>query len=206
MTLAGLGWANNSNLELLTITRCDDPHVMAFMEELFGGVMPVFEWQRVMLDELVSNIVVSKTQTGDIADRADLDERWADWVPRAMNPEDLFSVYSSTGSDVGRMSQDLLAQELERLGDVAGLDADVFRAWVQGAMIQSRLVMAVVARIEESGKLTEADMERLLNMNESADLDAREILEALQRWLTHFLPDQYQTAPDSIKLIRARGL
>ena len=207
VTLAGLGWAEDSNLELLTIVRCDDPQVIAFKEELFGGVIPVFEWQRAMLDELVSRIAVGPTHTGDSVDGVDLDMRWTDWVPRAMNPEDLFSVYSDTDSDVGRMTQDLLAKEIKRLGVVPGLDADGFRTWVQGAMIQSRLVMAVVARIEESGKLTEVDMERLLVRHESAaGLDAREVLEALQRWLTHFLPDQYQTAPDSIKLIRARRL
>ena len=32
----------------------------------------------------------------------------------------------------------------------------------------------------------------------------REVLEVLERWLTYFLPMQYETARDSIKLIRAK--
>ena len=61
-------------------------------------------------------------------------------------------------------------------------------------------------RIDEEGSMTEAALKQLLDDIgvDAGDYPAHEGLQVLQRWLTHFLPAQYQTTQDSIKLIQAK--
>jgi len=99
-----------------------------------------------------------------------------------------------------------MRDELEQLGVAPGLDEAEFGAWVAAAIGQTRLVFGVMQGIDATGRLTEKDLAQLcgeigIGLN---DRSARAVLEVLERWLSYFLPDKYQTTQDSIKLIRVK--
>ena len=58
------------------------------------------------------------------------------------------------------------------------------------------------------GSMTEPALEQLLAGLgiPASDYPAHQGLVAIQRWLDYFLPAQYQTTQDSIKIIRATNL
>ena len=129
------------------------------------------------------------------------------WIPRIRNPEELYAVYRGN-RDVSRSAFQTMQEELRQLGTMPGLDEEGFRAWVAATIIQTPLVVGVIERIDEEGQLTEEVLSDLLaelgaNANEYRP---RNVLEILERWLTYFLPAQYETARDSIKLIKAKKL
>ena len=84
----------------------------------------------------------------------------------------------------------------------------LFREWIASAISQTPLIQTVIHHIEQNGEVTESDIAGFLR---SFDIDSnvfrpREILENLERWLTCFFPAQYETARESVKLIRAQSV
>ena len=130
-----------------------------------------------------------------------------DWVPQVRNPEELYSVHSGN-ADMSRTAGAIMQEELTKLGVAEGLDAEEFNAWVGIKISQSLLVGRVIQTIEEVGEVTEADISELLGqMGVQSDVhQPREVLEVLERWLSCFLFVGYETARDSVKLIKARML
>ena len=127
------------------------------------------------------------------------------WVPRVRNPDELYSVYRGN-SDVSRFALRLMQEELTQIGIVPGMDEEEFRAWVAATITQTPLVERVIQHIDKEGEVTEAVLSDLLSEigADAKEYRAREVLEVLERWLTYFLPTQYETARDSIKLIKAK--
>ena len=127
------------------------------------------------------------------------------WIPRIRNPDELYAVYRGN-MDVSRSAIQTMQEELTQLDVIPGMDEEGFRAWVAATIVQTPLVVRVIKHIDQEGQLTEDELSDLL-----AEIDAtaeeyrpRNALEILERWLTYFLPTQYETARDSIKLIRAK--
>ncbi len=57
--------------------------------------------------------------------------------------------------------------------------------------------------IGSEGQVTEEGLGRILDQNglREVAVDVRDLLEVLERWLSEFLSDRYETTRDSIKLI-----
>ena len=137
-----------------------------------------------------------------------MDQQWGCFprvgYRRVRNPEDLYSVYRGEG-DVSRSALRTMQEELEKIGAVPGMSEETFRTWVAATIIQTPLVSRVLQRIDKEGQVTEAALSDLLAEIGADDKEyrTRDVLEILKRWLTYFLPTQYETAQDSIKLIKA---
>jgi len=136
---------------------------------------------------------------------AGLDVLAPDWVPSARDPEELYAAYSGE-SDVSRITRQAMQQDLKTIGVPPGLSREEFRTWVGASLSGSVLVGSVLRRIDEVGQMTEADLTQVMGgMGVAAeDREARDVLEVLERWLTCFLPTEYETARDSVKLVRSR--
>ena len=208
VTHTALGWKNPSNLELLTPVARTASHIVEFESELLAGAMRATTALRdrllLLLESLnVLPVVVPDNQNVDTT----LGLLPPNWIPRIRNPEELYAVYRGN-RDVSRSAFQTMQEELRQLGTMPGLDEEGFRAWVAATIIQTPLVVGVIERIDEEGQLTEEVLSDLLaelgaNANEYRP---RNVLEILERWLTYFLPAQYETARDSIKLIKAKKL
>ena len=208
VTHTALGWRTPANLELLTPAARTDSHIVEFEETLLAGAIRATAAQRDCLEELLERLRGSP----DVMPKIDDHETTMgllppSWVPRVRNPEELYSVYRGN-RDIGRFALQTMQKELAQIGTVPGMDEEVFRAWVAATISQTPLVGRVIQRIDKEGQVTEDVLSDLLAEIgvDAEEYRPRDVLEILERWLTYFLPTQYETARDSIKLIRAKEL
>ena len=208
VTDTALGWRTPSNFELLTLVPRAHPSIIAFEEQLLVGSVRATREQQSRLRDLVERL---REQPDIIVPEIADDESTpgllpSDWAPRSMNPEELYVVYLGKDEKVSRTALSTMRKELAQLGVAPGMSEAEFRAWVAAAVAQTPLVSGVMERIEAEGSMTEEALGRLL-VDIGVDLatySAHEGVQVLQRWFSHFLPAQYQTAQASIKLIKAR--
>ena len=206
VTNTALGWRTPANFELLTpVTRRAD-HIIEFEEALLAGAVRATAEQRDRLETLLEKLrglptVIPKSEDGETA----MGLLPPNWVPRVMNPDELYSVYCGD-RDVSRTALQTMQEDLAQVGTVSGMDEEVFRAWVAATISQTPLVGRVIQLIDNEGQVTEAGLGDLLAEIgvDARDYRTRDVLKVLERWLTYFLPAQYETARDSIKLIKAK--
>ncbi len=205
VTLTALGWRTPANLELLTPAVRTADYIVEFEETLLSGSVRATVEQRDRLEELLGRLqrlpaIMLETEDGRTKGLLP-----PSWIPRVRNPEELYSVYCGD-SDVSRTTLQTIREDLAQIGTIPGMDEDEFRAWVAATINQTLLVSRVLQCIEEKGEVTEAALNDLLVEvgDDIGEYRPRDVLEVLERWLTYFLPTQYETARDSIKLIRAK--
>lgn len=205
LTLTALGWSKPSNLELLTPVDRKTDRMIEFEEVLFSGTISVNESHRNRLERLLKEVSRPSINIPDIPDISNTGVLSSDWIPRSRNPEELFLVYSGN-FDVSRVALQIMREELATIGVVPGLNEDGFRALVGSTIIQAPLICKVVEYIDANGQVSEKDLIEILRElgSNEGDPKPRDLLQVLERWFSYFLSDQYETATDSIKLIRAR--
>ena len=204
VTDTALGWRSPENLELLVALPRSNPEVVRFEERLFGHAVRATVAVRDRLAAFLDNYQASQVPFGALT----LDtegQLQTDWIPRLRNPEELFSVYNGS-TDIGRGALRAMREDLRQLGIAPGMTEGIFREWVAAAISQTPLIQMVGQHIDQKGEVTESDVAAFLReFNiDSKMFRPRVVLENLERWLTLFLPEQYETASESIKLIRAQ--
>ena len=206
VTQAALGSGRNANLELLVpVSRAAD-RIVEFETGLLARAVHASARQRDRLEGLLERLRLLKTPIVEMEDGSS-GLTVPDWVPQVRNPEELFSVYGGN-ADVSRSALLIMQEELAKIGVVSGLSEEDFKTWVAVKIGESPFIGRVILKIEEQGQVTEAEIGELLAevcVDPSA-YQPRDLLEVLERWLTYFLPMRYETARDSVKLIKARTL
>ena len=208
VTQTALGWRTPANFELLVPVARTTETIVEFENELLTGAVQATAIQRDLLEELLKKlreltVVIPETDEN----KTTMGLLSPSWVPRVRNPEELYSVYCGN-SDFSRSAYRTMQEDLAQFGAVPGMDEEGFRAWVASTISQTPLVARVIQNIDTNGQVTEAELSSLLakiGVDEKVH-HSRDVLEVLQRWLTYFFPIQYETARDSIKLIRATKL
>ena len=206
VTDTALGRHKHSNLELLVPVPRGADSIVEFEKLVLPQAVRATATFRDHLHDLLDRLTHSKTAIVEMEDET-ATSTLSDWVPKVRNPEELYSVYQGS-ADISRASRVSMQEELAKIGAVAGLNEADFKAWVSVRMNQSPLIGKVIQKIEEHGELTEANIGELLKeigVIPNA-YQPRDLLEVLERWLTCFLPMRYETARDSVKLIKARML
>ena len=211
VTATALGWRAPSNLELLARVDRSSPGISTFLTELKSGAVRATRNHQVRLRELVEQLRLK--QSFIVPETAD-DESTPgllppNWMPGIMNPDELYAVYArGAEADVSRAVLPEMVDELTRLGVSPGMNDSEFRAWVSSSIVQTPVVVGVLQRIEVEGSVNEEALAQLfyeigVDLNEHAP---REGLRTLQRWLSYFLFDGYETTPESIRLIKAKEI
>lgn len=206
VTLTALGWRNPSNFELLVPIARNADHIVEFERDLLAGSVRAREEQRNLLEELLKRLrdLSVKVLKGKDEEKA-VGLLPPNWIPRIRNPEELYTVYRGE-SDVSRSALRPMQEILAQIGIVSGLDEEGFRSWVAASISQTPLIATVIQQIDSKGQVTESVLSAVLVEIgiPSEEYQPREVLEMLERWMTYFLPARYETARDSIKLIKAR--
>ena len=208
VTATALGWREPSNLELLTTVSRRAPEIREFEATLLDASTPATVTERDQLVDLVERL---KDRLGPQAALPAATEDVPSlvpptWVPRVGNPEDLYAVYRGDFGAVSRASRPTMLEELALIGLAPGMSEDEFRDRVALAIAEAPVVMEALLLIDETGDVTEAEFEGLLNRLQ-ADRPAGSVADSLvvlQRWLSHFMPDSYETTQESIRLIKAK--
>ena len=208
VTGKALGWTDSPNLELLTCVDRGCEEIVAFESKLLTGTACATEQLRdhlrFLIDKLSGETLAAEIRNKDATLQAHLP---LSWIPKSRNPEDLFAVYTGN-RDFSRSVLHIMQRELNDMGVVSGLDREAFRAWIAALIGQTPLVSQVLQRIDSKGEVTESSLHDLLSEIgvDTEKHDTGEVLETLERWLTCFLSEQYETARDSIKLIKAKPI
>lgn len=202
VTDVALGWRPPANVELMVPVARTDSHVAAFEQHVLRRSRPASKDQHDLLLELI----LRREDAGRQIEFEDGEPRIAalstSWVPKARNPEDLYRVYGGE-EDTSFGLFRALKEEVAEFGVVEGLSKPAFYAWVSEAIGQTPLVRGVTEMIGSEGEVTEEGLRRILDQNglREVAVDVRNLLEVLERWLSEFLPERYETTRDSIKLI-----
>ena len=207
VTLTALGWRTPANLELLTATSRKSDDMREFEKSLMSGAVRVTAEQHGILKEFLKKLKRSQIFYPDAPTMATLGSLAPNWVPQSRNPEELYCVYSGS-PDVIRSALNAMKEELTVIGALPGLDEDGFRTCVAATIIQSPLISRVIGQIESVGQVTEETLQAILvdiGADESQH-NPHDMLQTLERWFSYFLSNQYETASDSIKLIKARKI
>ena len=211
ITESALGWREPGNLELLTTIPRMTSDIVAFEQNLLTSSIEATEEIRdqvgLLAERLRDSSSVISPESDDGVDRILVLP--GNWLPRTMNPEELYSVYlDGEAAGVSRTALPTMQKELRDFGIAPGMTESEFRTWVAAAILQTPLVDAVIRHIENVGSIAEVALERLLTEIDvnTEEYPARSGLLILERWLTYFLSGRYQTTPDSIKLVRAERL
>ena len=211
VTATALGWRVPSNLELLAPADRSSPGIKTFLTELRSGSVRATRNHQVRLRELVEQLRLKHSfivpETANDEDTPGLLP--PNWMPATMNPDELYAVYArGAEADVSRAALPGMVGELTRLSVSPGMDEFEFRAWVSSSILQTPVVVGVLRRIEAEGSVNEEALAQLfdeigVDPNEHAP---RQGLRTLQRWLTYFLSDGYETTSESIRLIKAKEI
>ena len=208
VTQMGLGWRNSSNFELLTQVSRTSGHIVEFENALLAGAVRATSELRDCLQEMIESLnVLTKVKSIKQVERMAAGMLPPGWIPLIRNPDELYSAYLGS-KDVSRTALKTMQEELTQLGTVSGMDEVEFKAWVAASIIQTPLVAGVMRCIDQKGQVTEDVLKDLLTKI-GIDVEryrSRDLLEILERWLTYFLPSKYETARDSVKLIRANNV
>ena len=208
VTQTALGWRTPANLELLTPVERTSSHIVQFEKELLTFVVRATLVQRDYLKDLVEtlqSVAAMMPITG--VEETTMGLLPSSWVPQSRNPEELYSVYCGN-RDVSRSVLQTMHQEIREIGAIPGMDKDGFKAWVAATISQTPIIDRVIQQIEEKGHVTEGALREVLTEVgvDTGMYRARDVLEVLRRWLTYFLPEKYETAQDSVKLIKAKNI
>ena len=206
VTDTALGWRSPENLELLVTVPRSEPEVARFEERLLKGAIRATAALRDRIAAFLDNYRGPQLTLPELEPETS-GQLQPDWIPLIRNPEELFSAHNGS-ADVGRAALQAMREDLKQIGVAPGMNEPLFREWIAAAISQTPLIQTVICHIEQKGEVTESDIAAFLR---SFDIDAsvfrpREVLENLERWLTCFFPAQYETARESIKLIRAQSI
>ena len=208
VTALALGWREPPNLELLVPVSRRTAEVQTFETTLFADPIPATVAERDRMIDLVDRLQDRLGPQGQLpVSTADVPSLTPPtWVPQVGNPEDLYAVYRGEIDAVSQAARPTMLEELTLLGLAPGMSEDEFRDRVALAIAHTPVVREALTLIDKTGDVTEAEFDGILNRLEVERPagSVADLLIVLQRWLSHFMPDNYETTQESIRLIKAR--
>lgn len=192
LTATALGWCDKPNLELLTATAISNPEVQACRLAL-AGARPASEEERATLQVLVDQIEAPRLPEGEPVDPAFAEP----WLPRLGAPERLFMAYlPAVRERLTTESLETADRDLQALDMPEGLSETQFRAAVAERFMTMPVVRQLLAAADQD--LTDADAIALIDrLLPTSDLAAPLRWSVVREWLTYFLQDRYEIAPQS---------
>jgi len=196
LTANALGWSPQPNLELLTELSPSDEAVTACLAEL-AQARPATEEERDRIRELARAIGAPAL---NLAEDVELSSAPTLWLPQSGAPNRLFQAYMPRTRE--RLSASVLETamaDLEALGVPPGLTEPAFVTFVTDAF---QRMPAIVCILEAAaGDLTDAGGADIIGqMGLDAELAPETRWLIVREWLTHFLGDRYEIAPQSFVL------
>lgn len=218
LTRSGLGWASNSNLELLVEIPFDHADLDEFEKNLVDTSVRVTETMFNHLSDLLGEMErfriehptepIATQSSGDAGDVVKGLSGTADrgaWVPLLRRPEKLYPVYLGQFGDLMQASLEAAAKDLRGLDVPPGMDEREFVAYVGFLLLQEPLFQRIddfVIRPRRFGEVS-ALLARLLGGTRD-DLQSDITWQTIMRWLLYFLPNLYERSQPNYTEVFAR--
>ncbi|WLG22642.1 phospholipase D family protein [Pseudomonas sp. FP1154] len=192
LTATALGWCKSPNLELLTLVPSNESAVLRCVEALaFARVASAAERSAMQL--LVDNMPRTLLPSALPLEM----ELASMWIPRLAAPEKLFLAYRPSSRD--RLVESVLSaadHDLSALCIAPGLSEADFKAEV-AKRFSAMPAMAAVLRAASTDLSDAAGIELLGRLSPVTEMSVELLWGVTREWLTYFLGDRYEIAPQS---------
>lgn len=192
LTATALGWCDKPNLELLMPIPADDEAVLRCRTALATARLATVE-ERVAIQAVVDSL-----QQSPLPNARAVDDALAGlWLPKLAAPERLYPAYMPSGrerltsSAIEAADHDLQALDIE-----PGLNDASFRAKVAERFSKMPAV-SIILKAAQSDLTDAAAADLIESLVETSDMRAAVRWQIVREWLTYFMRDKYEIAPQS---------
>lgn len=203
LTYAALGWASQSNLELLVGLSSTEGGLIEFEQDLFSGCVTVDDSIYTYVRNSVEQFVASQTLANNNplpAENIEINEPSKDaskyaWLPTLRHPDSLYKAYLGKLSELTSTSRYAALEDLSALQIPTGLSLNLFRSYVGALLLQKPLIRQVdefVIDPQRFGAVTE--FLKRSRYGKFPELNPDEAWQTLMRWLLYFLPERYSVS------------
>lgn len=197
VTLAGLGEADESNIEVLVETTTNDPGVSATLDEISLVEYPATA-------ELAQTVRrMAEIVSSSISSAVDLE---IPWFPISRRPEDAFDFYKRPPDGSLKAVDRTLLADLAHSNLQPGLDENGFRSAVRSLLTDIPMCKGLLGTMEDR-TITRADAHAFLVEFSGEDISTQDLWLAFVNWVAHFFPDEVMKQEISeIALRRAQAI
>ena len=203
LTASALGWSKPANIELLTAARTEDAELASCLSALEAARVATREERDRIRDE-ASNL---ETPLMPLAEDLPDDVSPVLWLPRLSAPERLIEAYEpSKRRNVGASVLEAADADLEVLDLPAGLTVTGFKRAVASAFVAMPAMDVLLHEIEKDD-LSDANGTRIVSdLAGGGAIPPQRQWEIVRDWLTEFLGDRLEIAPETFITRRRPGV
>lgn len=205
LTASALGWAKNSNAELLIPAKSTDPEINYLLKQLEAAEIATAEI-RSKIEAMANGLKMTKLEEGeDMSD--DSSGRQFAWLPRCAAPDKLYEIYANpkTTAVVSGTREDGLA-DIKDLQIQPELSEKDFKTSVRGTLLQIPAFAGIIDIVPQG--LSDTDgIKRIKEARpDLSEQDVRAQWRIVREWIGIFFEDQFEVAPESFVLrLRSRN-
>jgi hypothetical protein len=192
LTATALGWCSDPNLELLMPVPSNDEAVLRCRAGLSAARLATAE------ERAAIQAVVDGMQRPPLPEAKTVDDALAGpWLPMLAAPERLFAAYVPSGRD--RLTSSAIEaadHDLQALAIEPNLNEPTFRMQVAERFSTMPAVSAIL-RAAQSDLSDAAAADLIETLVGTSDMSATARWQIVREWLTYFLRDKYEIAPQS---------
>jgi hypothetical protein len=192
LTATALGWCDDPNLELLMPVPADAEAVLRCRTALAAARLATAE------ERAAIQAVVDGLQRPPLPDSRAVDDAMAGpWLPKLAAPERLFAAYVPSARD--RLTSSAIEaadHDLQALAIVPGLAEPAFRNQVAERFSTMPAVATILTAAQRDLSDTAA-VDLIETLVGSSDMSSTARWQIVRDWLTYFLRDKYEIAPQS---------
>lgn len=192
LTATALGWCDRPNLELLVAVPADDEAVLLCRAELAAARLATAEERNAI------QVVVDSLQRPPLPEADAIDEAFAGlWLPQLAAPERLFAAYMPSARErLTASAIEAADHDLKALSISPNLAETAFRAQVAERFSTMPAIVRILSAAQAD--LTDAAASDLiLTLSPDAEISPSARWQIVREWMTFFLRDKYEIAPQS---------
>ena len=180
VTLAGLGAAAESNIEVLVETTIADSGIAATLEEISHAERPATSHMAQNVRRLADILPNSMISTVDLT---------IPWFPISRRPEYAYEFYEQPQGDSIKAADRVLLKDLAYSNLQPGLDENGFRTAVRSLLSDIPMCKELLDT-KEDRTITRADAHSYLEEFSGEDITTRDLWLAFVNWVAFFFPDE----------------
>jgi hypothetical protein len=186
LTMRGMGWARNPNVEILHEVRWDE-HWRGWEQGVRDRSFPVTQ---ALVDELAQLEVVENPRVHEVAEDV---ASPAAWIPSSKNPKRLLDALG----DPHETRQALAGahDDLAMLGITPGIAVAAGRLAIGRALKSLDVFRLVDDCVRESGSVRFGEVRRRVSQwlrDHAVERDGSDVTQLVYRWLQEFCPESYE--------------
>jgi len=193
LTGAGMGWSLTPNIEILEIASAAIMRSDFEARLLEASITVSSELREQFADALGRLPPFANPPPPDALEIVDVARPHSPWIPASRDPAAIRSVYFGDTTDLFPLIASQATQDLIALRLPPQIPAAAFESHIQCVLLQSVFLKEINSLIEDQPRFGElrGRLSRSWLLQGSAR-DPTDALQCIMRWLTYYLPDQYE--------------